>query len=425
MSRAPRPVFTGMGAVCGAGGSVDEIWDALVNGRSAIGLLQQWDATRWPQRVAAEVTLSDKTLVPDRKLHKLISRTDLFGIYAADQAVRHSGIPACREKLDAADLAAFNDRTGIVVGSGGGNVRGNYDFLPLLAVANGDMKVFGSELPATVNPIFLLKNLPNNVLCHTGILHQFKGTNACITNHSVGGALAVVEAAASLLAGEADRMMVVGHDSPLEPEAQLHFHHLGLLCSDTVRPFDRSRGGTALGEGSAALMLETTASAGQRGATVFGGYLGSGCVSEATGVLAVRPDGDGLSRAIRLALADADIAPDDIGMIVAHGNGGHSSDVSEVTGIRRVFGDQIPPVTAFKWLYGHTIAASGALDLIMTLTALRQQIVPGIATLQTLDAELAPFPASSAPQKPRSDIALILSRGFGGMNVALLVRASS
>ena len=112
-------------------------------------------------------------------------------------------------------------------------------------------------------------------------------------------------------------------------------------------------------------------------------------------------------------------------MIVAHGNGTRASDASEARAIRRVFGEAPPPVTGFKWVYGHLIAASGVIDLALALTALRQQIVPGIPTLNSLDPDLSPFPVSSAPQKPRSDIALVLCRGFAGMNVALVVRAST
>ena len=170
-------------------------------------------------------------------------------------------------------------------------------------------------------------------------------------------------------------------------------------------------------------MLEKEPDARARQARVRGEFLGSGCTTEATGILAVRPDGDGLSRAITLALADANLQPDQVGLVVAHGNGTLASDASEAMAIRRVFGENPPPVTAFKWAVGHTLAASGALDVVLALTALEQGVVPGIATLECLDPELAPLPVSREPQRPRSDIALVLNRGFGGMNVALVVRA--
>jgi len=205
----------------------------------------------------------------------------------------------------------------------------------------------------------------------------------------------------------------------------LHYNNLGLLSKDIVRPFDQKRSGTVFGEGAAAVVLETEADATARQAPVLGEFLGSGCVSEATGIVDVRSDGDGLARAMELALADANLSSGDVGMIVAHGNGTRGSDSSEAFAIQRVFGNTPPPVTAFKWAFGHLIAASGALDLVLALQALRRQIVPGIATLSSVDAAFAPLPVSTSPQKPRTDTALVCCRGFGGMNVALVVRASA
>jgi len=423
MSTTPRIVITGAGAVCGAGLGTDAIWDAVRSGQSAIGPIRQWDAARWPVRHAAEVTVDNRTLVADRKLHKSITRTDLFGLCAADQAIAQSGLTEFRAGLDEASATIFNDRTGIIAGSGGGSYRNNYEFFPAMTPAAGSQEAFGREVMNCVNPMWLLRVLPNNVLCHVGIRHGFKGTNACITNHCAGGALAVAEAAAALRAGEADRMVAVGHDAPFEPETVLHFHRLGLLSEDTLRPFDATRSGTVFGEGAAAVILETAEQAHARQAKVLGEFLGSGCATEGNGILELRADGDGLARALELALADAGIAPADVGLVVAHGNGTRPSDASEVLALRRIFGDNLPPVTGFKWAFGHLIAGSATLDLVLTLRALRERFVPGIATLNTLDPELAPLPVSAAPQTPRSDIAVVLCRGFGGMSVALVVRA--
>jgi len=418
--------ITGIGAVCGAGLSTDAIWDAIMNGRSAVAPISQWDANKWPVNLSAEVrNVENRTLVEDRKLHKMISRTDMFGLFAANQAVQQSGLLAHRDGLDDAAKAQFNDRTGVFAGSGGGNYRSNYDFFPAMSVANGSLQKFGGEFSSSVNPMWLLKNLPNNVLCHVGIRYNFKGTNACVTNQCAGGVMAMAEAAAAIRNGEADRAVATGHDTPFEPETVFNYHKLGLLTRDAVRPFDRDRSGTTFGEGAAAVILEKSENAKARGAKVLGEFLGCGCVTEGTGILDLRPDGDGVSRAIELALADAGISAGEVGMIAAHGNGTRASDASEVAGIRRVFGGDIPPVTAFKWAIGHLIAASGSLGLVLTLRALSEKRVPGIATLNALDPELAPFPVSAKPQTPRGDIALVLCRGFGGMNVALLVRGGA
>ncbi|MEO6785323.1 MAG: beta-ketoacyl synthase N-terminal-like domain-containing protein [Chthoniobacteraceae bacterium] len=426
MSTSPRIAITGSGAVCGAGMTVEKIWAAVLGEQSAVAPITQWDAEHWPIRVAAGVNgVSDRELVEDRKLHKSISRTDLFGIYAGGEAIKSSGIPAHRETLDAAAVPLFNDRSGLVVGSGGGTYRSNYEYFPLMTESGGDMRKFGAELGANVNPMWLLKNLPNNVLCHVGIRHMFKGTNACITNQCAGGVLAIAEAVESLRTGEADRIAAVGHDAPIDAECVLGYHKLGLLSPDVLRPFDRERTGTIFGEGAAAVMLEKFDEAQARKAAVLGEFLGHGCVTEATGVVDLRPDGDGPARAIALALADAGIAAADVGMIVAHGNGTRASDASEAKGILRAFGGNPPPVTAFKWSAGHSLAASGILDLVIALEALRHGVVPGVPTLNAVDPEFSSLPVSCETQKPRSDVALVLCRGFGGMNVALIVRAAT
>lgn len=424
MSAKRKIVFTGLGAVCGAGLSVDEIWNAVVSGKSAIAPIEQWDASRWPVNVSAEVrNVDNRALVPDRKLHKMISRTDLFGLFAAHQAVEQSGVLAYRDTLDEAAKPKFNDRSGVFAGSGGGNYRSNYDFLPAMAAANGSLQKFGGEFSQSVNPMWLLKNLPNNVLCHVGIRYGFKGTNACVTNQCVGGVLAIAEAAAALAHDEADRATVASHDTPFEPEAVFNYHQLGLLSPEMLRPFDRDRSGTVFGEGAAAFVLEKPEAAKARNAPALGDFLGSGCVTEASGIVDIRADGDGVSRAIELALADAGITAGDVGMIVAHGNGTRASDASEAAGLRRVFGANMPPVTGFKWCVGHLIAASGALDAVLALRALREQIVPGIATLNAVDPECAGLPVSARPQVPRSQLAVVICRGFGGMNVALVLGA--
>jgi 3-oxoacyl-[acyl-carrier-protein] synthase-1 len=419
-----RIVVTGTGAICGAGKSPAAILEAVRAGRSAIAPIGQWDASRWPVRSAAEVAdFNASALLNDRKLFKLIRRTDVFGIYAAGQAIEAAGLAPYRDGLDPEAAARFNDATGVYVGSGGGAYANQYDFFPLLAAAGGSLPAFGHELGATVNPMWLLRSLPNNVLCHVGIRHGLKGPNACITNHSISGALAIIEAAQALATGECERAVAAGHDASIEPQMMLYYHGVGLMSGDALRPFDAGRGGSAMGEGAAALVLETERAAAARGAPVLGEILGSGCAAEGEGLLPIRADGDGLARAIALALDDAGLGVAEVGMIVAHGNGTPSGDASEAQALRAVFGEALPPVTAFKWAFGHLLAASGIIETVLALAALRESTVPGIATLERLDPACAGLPVSASPQVPRSDVALVLSRGFGGTNAALAIRA--
>ena len=420
-----RVVVAGSGAICAAGKSPGEIWDAVCTGRPAIRPIRQWDASGWPTPLAGEIAGWDpRALVEDRKIHKLLQRSDLLGLYAAGRALDDSGFVAYRDALEPPAAATVNDRTGVYVGLGGGGFQNEYEFFPLLTTANGDLGTFGRELTATVHPMWLLRSMPNNVLCHIGIRHGLKGPNACVTNHSVSGSLAVAEAAAALRAGEADRALAVGHDAPIEPQLVLYYHQLGLLSAEGLWPFDTRRSGSLLGEGAAALVLETEPAAAVRHARVFGEFLGSGCTTEAEGLLAIRPDGDGLAGAIAVALDDAGMRPAGVGMIVAHGSGTRQSDASEAAAIRRVFGATAPPVTAFKWAFGHPLAASGVLDSVLALVALRHGVVPGVATLRELDPDLGNLPVSARPQALRSDVALVLNRGFGGSNTALVFRAA-
>jgi len=418
-------VITGTGAVCAAGRDPQSILDAVGAGRSAITPIRQWDASQWPMRVAGEIPdLNPRDMVDDRKLHKLIRRTDLLGLYAAGRAIDASGLVTHRTTLGAAAAADYNDRTGVYVGSGGGNYESQYDYFPLLTAAQEELPAFGQELSSNVNPMWLLRTLPNNVLGHIGIRHGLKGANACITNHSIGGTLAVIEAAEALRTGEADRALAVGHDAPIEPQMVLYYHDVGLLAKDTIRPFDARRDGSLFGEGAAALALETQESARSRGAAILGEVLGGGSATDAQGLLAIRDDGDALARSIELALEDAGIRAAEVGMIAAHGNGTPQSDASEAAAIRRVFGANAPPATAFKWAFGHLIAAAGIIEAVLALASLRHRVVPGIATYAVADPACAGVPVSSKPQSPRSDVALILCRGFAGTNAALLLRAA-
>jgi 3-oxoacyl-[acyl-carrier-protein] synthase-1 len=425
MKRRPRIVVTGTGAVSGAGRDATQMLAAIVEGRSAIGPIQSFDTSGWPATKAAEIVdFNARTMVDDRKLHKLIRRTDMLGIYAGDRAAQAAGYATYRESLNEDAANAFSDRTGIYVGSGGGAFENQYDFFPLMKEAGGDLARFGRDLADTVNPMWLLRTLPNNVLCHVGIRNRLKGANACITNHSVGGTLAVIEAMEALRNGEADRALAIGHDTPIEPQNVLYYHACGLLSGDALRPFDARRDGSIFGEGAGALALETEDGARTRGAQVIGEVLGGGFVSEGEGLLAIRGDGDGVVRAIEAALVDAGIDRGDVGMIVAHGNGTSSSDASEAQALLQVFGSACPPVTAFKWSIGHLIAAAGIVETTIALAALRAGTVPGIATLESPDSVCAELPLARSAQAPRSDVALVICRGFAATDAALVVRAA-
>jgi 3-oxoacyl-[acyl-carrier-protein] synthase-1 len=401
-----RIVITGTGVICGAGRSPGDVLQSIMDGRSSIRAIEQWDASNWPVRIASEVAdYNAGALTGDRKLLKFIRRTDVFGLYAADRAIEHAGFAAWRAALDDDAAARFADSTGVFVGSGGGAFANQYDYFPLIAESAGRLQTFGRELSANVNPMWLLRSLPNNVLGHVGIRHGLKGPNACITNHSISGLLALAEGGEAVRAGECARAVVAAHDAEIEPQTLLYYHQMGLLAREALRPFDQRHDGSVMGEGAAAIVVETEDAANERGAAIIGEFLGAGSGSDALGLLPINEDGNGLVRAIEAALIAAKVSPADVGMVIAHGNGTANSDVSEARALTRVFGAEMPPVTAFKWSFGHLLAASALAEAVIGLAALQAGVV------------------ARAHRTPRSDIALVLSRGFGGTNTACLLRA--
>ena len=413
-------VITGYGCLTASGKDAAATWGAILAGRSGIGEVESWDSSGWPYCLAAEIKdYKPRELVSDRKLLKFITRQDVIGLNAVTQAIAHSGIIGHRDEL--ADPTDFNDRTGVFVGSPATKYRYQHDFLSPLANAVGDPREFGVRAMEEVHPMWLLRTLPNNVLAYVGIQYGFKGANANLTAHGVSGSQAIAEACRYLKDGAIDRAIVVGYDSASELEALPYYASLGLLSSRGLRPFDRSRDGTVLGEGAGALVLETSDAAERRGAKICGEVLGSSVVTEAAGVLSVREDGDGVSRAIRLALKDSGKRPDEIGMISAHANGSRVSDAGEARAFNEIFGASTIPVTGFKWSLGHTIAASGAIESILALLCLAEGRVPGIANLEELSPECSGVSVSATEQRPRSAVGLVVSRAFAGLNSCIVL----
>ncbi len=413
-------VVTGFGCLTASGADTTETWESVLGGKSGIREAETWDTTGWPYRLAGEIKdYNPRELVSDRKLLKFITRQDVIGLNAVAQAVDHSGLIPYRNEL--ADPVSFNDRTGVFVGSPANKYRCQHDYLAPLSNAVGDSRKFGLAAMDDVHPMWLLRTLPNNVLAYTGIKYGFKGANANVTAHGVSGVQAIAEACRYLKDGAIDRAIVVGYDSASELEALPYYASVGLLSSRELKPFDRSRDGTVLGEGAGALVLEKRVNAENRGAKIRGEVLGCSVVSEAGGVLSVREDGEGVSRAIRLALEDSGKSPGEIGMISAHANGTRISDASEAQAFIDVFGASAIPVTGFKWSLGHTIAASGAIESILTLKCLADGRVPGLPTLEKLAPECEGVKVSASEQRPSCSVGIVVSRGFAGLNSCIVL----
>lgn len=415
-----RIVITGFGCLSSVGQDFTSTFDAVKQGQTGIDRIQEWDVTDWEFPYGAEIKNYDpKRMLADRKLLKVLSKHDVIGLNSVAQAITHSKLLEYRDSL--ADATEFNDRTGVYVGSPGIRFQQQYEFHPLMACAKGDMKKFGAEIFNYIHPMWLLKILPNNVLAYTGIQYGFKGPNHNVVNHAVGGVQALIECSHALKQGIMDRAVVVAYDAGVEPEGQLYYGSLGALSTDGLRPFDETHNGTILAEGAATFILETLSAAKERNATIYGEVLAGATTNEADGIFSIRDDADGLIRALKQVLERANLSPNDIGMIAAHGNGTVSSDVTEAIAISEVFGEKQVPVTSYKWSIGHGLAAAGAMETLLSLHALNEEKVPGIANLQQIARDCATIRVDAHAQPTRSPFALIISRGFASLNTALII----
>ncbi|MCX7115435.1 MAG: beta-ketoacyl synthase N-terminal-like domain-containing protein [Gammaproteobacteria bacterium] len=420
---APSVYITGMGMLTAAGHSVEDNWASLLNGTSHLRPITGWDLSGWPCQLGGELTSFEPAKqLPDRKLLKIISRQDTFGLFAAQGAIQHSGLLDHRETLPTQE--AFNDMTGIYVGSPGNKYLQQYDFLPLLAKTGDDMPAFATHLSEEVHPMWLLRILPNNVLAYTGIQYGFKGPNHNIANHAIGGSQALIEAFHAIQSGEIDRAVVVAYDLGLEPQALFYYDKLGLLSPDGLKPFDEAHNGTVLADGAAAIVLESKASAQARQATCFAELRAAASQTECAGLFGLTEGGAPLEALMQHVMHKAQCTPEQLAFTIAHGNGSKGSDHAEAAALTRFLAATPSPVSAFKWSMGHTLVASGLVDTILATLALNKRTLPGIAPLTTphhsaQSLDLSPH----TRQIDHGDVALIINRGFASMNACIAIKA--
>ena len=418
MSDLNRVFITGRSALTASGATADDTWQSILTGVNGLDEITQWDLSQWSHRLGGELKgFRPAQMLPDRKLIKVISRQDAMGIHAAVQAIEHS------QMLMQDDLA---DETAVYVGSPGNKYLQQYDFLPLLAKSKADMQPFATQLFDEVHPTWLLRILPNNVLAYTGITYGFKGPNHNVTNHAVSGTQAILEAYHAIRSGQAQRAVVVAYDVGIEPQALFYYEKLGVLSARHLKPFDSEHDGTVLAEGAAALVLESEACVAARGAKTYAEILGGMSASEGSGLFSIDTEGQHLTQLMTNSIEATGLQVDDIGLVVAHGNGNVKSDESEAKAIREVFANtsNTLPVTAFKWSMGHTLCASGILDAVLTTYALENKCAPGIANLKNIAPTCDGLSLSATHQalSPKTS-ALMINRGFASMNACLVIKA--
>lgn len=422
-----RVVITGIGVVAPNGVGKDAFWSACLNGRSGVGPIRSFDATGHPVKIAAEVQNFDVApYLPQsqRKSMKIMSRAMRFAVGAAGLGIQDSGLDF--DKLDPG-------RVGVVMGTGMVPVDLPELTPSLVASSDDDGQLettrFGQNGSNALFPLWILKYLPNMVAAHISLAFNAQGPNSTITTACAAGTQAVGEAMRLIARDDADVVLAGGADSRIDPLLILAYTALGALsrsdrpASEVSRPFDGQRDGFVLGEGSAVLILEELEHAKRRGATIYAEVTGLGSSFDAYAATKPDPEARGAARAIKEALREAKVDPEDVDYINAHGTSTRLNDQMETMAVKRVFGDdaKLLPLSSIKSMVGHLIGAAGAVEAAaLALTLHTGAIPPTINQSQrdpACDLDYVPNTAREMPV----NTAVSTSFGFGGQNAAIVM----
>jgi 3-oxoacyl-[acyl-carrier-protein] synthase II len=422
-----RIVITGMGSVTPLGMSVEETWHGLIAGRSGIRPIFIFDAETFPTTFAAQVADFDVApYVRDPARVEKAGRNVRFAMAAGRMAMADSGLLGAR----------FDPtRFGIYLGSG----EGVLDFFKLaIGVAHGtgpDGKVSATGFAEVgfkgYDALRELEQEPNMPANHLACEYGLQGPAFSCLTACAASTQAIGEATDLIRTGRADLMLAGGTHSMIHPLGVTGFNLLTAISTEpkaepwrASRPFDRDRAGFVLGEGSTIMILEELEHARARGARIWGEVVGFGTSADAYRMTDIHPEGRGPAAAMRMALADAGVRPDQIDYISAHGTGTQENDRVETLSVKLVFGEAARkvPISSVKSTLGHLIAAAGATELMTCIMAIRDQILPPTMNLDNPDPELDLDYVPNAARKAKVEVCLSNSFGFGGQNDCLVVR---
>jgi 3-oxoacyl-[acyl-carrier-protein] synthase II len=412
-----RVVVTGTGLITALGTGTEKSWSGLLTGRSAVGPVTKFDASALAARIAGEV----KDFQPDawgmdRRESRRMDLFTQYAIAATEMAMRESGLPIGVDKPHG--YAA--EKVAVILGSGIGGI-GSLEEQHRRALEKGFDRI---------SPFFILQMIINMAPGLVSIRHGAKGPNwspvsACSTSaHAIG------EAAKSIRIGETDAAIAGGAEASITPLSIGGFAVMKALSTrnddpaTASRPFDRDRDGFVMGEGAGVVVLEELEHARARGANILAELAGYGANSDAFHETQPAPEGEGAARCMRLALADAHLAPEDIGYINAHGTSTPFNDANETKAIKTVFGAHAKKlmVSSTKSMTAHMLGAAGGAEAVVSVLALTRGVIPPTANYTTPDPECDLDYVPRTPREVRVNAVLSNSFGFGGTNAVLVFK---
>lgn len=409
-----RVVVTGIGVITPVGIGKEAMWDALARGVSGIGPITRFDASDYPTRFAGEVRDFDPAAYMDRKDARRLDRFIQYAWAATQMALTDANLDPT--KVD-------GERMGVLIGSGIGGIE----------TLEQQMRVLAERGPDRVSPFLVPMMIPDMASGYVSIQIGAKAHNACTVTACASGSNAIGDAARIIQRGEADIMITGGTEASVTPVALAGFSAARALSTrndapqKASRPFDKQRDGFVLAEGAGILVLESLEHAQARGARIYGEVAGYACTGDAYHITQPAPEGEGAYRAIRRALEDAGVSPDEIDYINAHGTSTEYNDYFETLAIKRALGEAAyrVPISSTKSMTGHLLGAAGAVEAVVCLLAMERGLIPPTINYEVPDpgCDLDYVPNEARPAK--IDVAVSNSFGFGGHNAVLVLRRVS
>ncbi|MFQ5900134.1 MAG: beta-ketoacyl-ACP synthase II [Thermodesulfobacteriota bacterium] len=411
MASGKRVVVTGLGVVSPLGVGIDKTWALLCEGKSGIGKLTRFDIEDFPVQIAGEV----KGFEPQDFIKKKdIKKMDLFIQYAlaaSIMAAKDSGLEISEKD---------SERVGVMVGAGIGG----------LPAIEKWQNVLQKQGPKRVTPFFIPMVIINLAAGHISMYLGAKGPNSCAVTacatgtHSIGDAYRIIER------GDADAMIAGGTEATITPLCIAGFNAMKALSTrnddpeGASRPFDRDRDGFIIGEGAGVIVMEEMERAKERGVKIYAEIIGYGMNSDAYHMTTPSPDGEGAARCMGLALKDAEIGPEDVDYINAHGTSTYYNDLYETMAIKKVFEEHSKDlvISSTKSMTGHLLGGAGGIETVFTVLSIDKGVIPPTINYENPDPECDLDYVPNTAREKKIDVAMTNSFGFGGTNAVLVFK---
>lgn len=407
-----RVVVTGIGVVTPVGIGREAYWSSLTLGVSGVGRITRFDATDYDVQIAAEVKNFDVTQWIDRKESRRMDRFVHFGVVAALGAIEDAGL-----KITSVNA----DRVGVLVGSGIGGLQTLEDQVKVLATLG----------PSKISPFLIPMMIADMASGHISIITGARGPNSTVVTACATGAHALGDSLEVIRRGAADVMIAGGTEAAVTGIGVAGFGNMKAMTSKfndnptkASRPFDAGRDGFVMGEGAGVVILESLEHAQARGARIYCELVGYGMSGDAYHMTQPAPGGEGVARAMKAALSDAQVRPDEVGYINAHGTSTPLNDKNETAAFKTVFGDHAYrlAISSTKSMTGHLLGGAGGIEAVAAALAIHTGVLPPTINFETPDPDCDLDYIPNVARHQQVDVALSNNSGFGGHNAVIVMK---